>query len=199
VLTIAQNASIRLYFALGAAQCSSNASIPFPLSIKNNGLLKINHLTEYENFLMCFGILTLDQRRKFGTESRIMAGNPNIAEIGKPYRFQPGNPGSPGRPRKTPLTDELRGLVEELDPRTRRKIARRMAEEITKKALKGSVQHFSEIADRVEGKPLQRQAILTINLGSEDIEAARELAASLVTPPQIEQTTEVISIPEELP
>src|SRR5690349_15360889 len=33
--------------------------------------------------------------------------NPNIAELGKPYQFQQGNPGGPGRPKISMVTEEF--------------------------------------------------------------------------------------------
>ena len=74
----------------------------------------------------------------------------------KPWRKgQSGNPG--GRPKKLPLTDELRKLLAEVvpDDRQRRTFAEKIAEAVVKKAAKGNLQAVREIADRVEGKARQ--------------------------------------------
>ena len=77
--------------------------------------------------------------------------------VGKSTQFQHGNRANPGgRPRSAPLTDELRNILETLDPRERKTVARKIAEALVKQALKGSERHFRAIADRIEGKPAQR-------------------------------------------
>ena len=77
--------------------------------------------------------------------------NPKIAEAGRATQFKPGNPGGPGRPKKTPLTDALRRI---LDVQSN---ADALAMALFRKAKKGSYQEFKEIADRVEGKVSQRE------------------------------------------
>jgi hypothetical protein len=75
-------------------------------------------------------------------------GNPeNI----KAHRFKPGQSGNPGgRPKKTPLTDELRKLAN--DPKN----SEAAAKALFKFIRKGSYLHFREVCDRVEGKSKQR-------------------------------------------
>jgi hypothetical protein len=75
--------------------------------------------------------------------------NSKIAEAGHATQFKPGNPGGPGRPKKTPLTDALRRILD--DERN----ADALAMAIFRKAKSGSYQEFKEIADRVEGKASQ--------------------------------------------
>lgn len=71
---------------------------------------------------------------------------------GNPDRqFKPGTSGNAGgRPRKAPITDELRRILEH-EPN-----ARKAAWALFKLALKGNVSAFREIADRVEGKSTER-------------------------------------------
>lgn len=81
--------------------------------------------------------------------------------------WKPGvspNPG--GRPKKTPITDELRALLAELHPdqkkypgKTR---ARVIAEQQLAQAEAGDLSTQREVADRVEGKPAQ-----AVTLGGE--------------------------------
>jgi hypothetical protein len=87
--------------------------------------------------------------------------NPNLAELGKPYRWQKGQP-SPnpgGRPKMQPLTEALRQGLEQVDPEDGLTIAEKIAEAQIRQALQGSVQHLHEIANRVEGQATQTQRI----------------------------------------
>jgi hypothetical protein len=77
--------------------------------------------------------------------------NSKIAEAGRATQFKAGNPGGPGRPKKSPLTDALRRILD--DERN----ANALAMALFRKAMKGSYQEFKEIADRVEGKAAQRE------------------------------------------
>jgi hypothetical protein len=72
--------------------------------------------------------------------------SPNsLANLMPPWK--PGESGNPGgKPRRKPLSD---ALELELTPEVCKIIAQRMVE----KAKEASVPHFSEIANRVEGKP----------------------------------------------
>jgi hypothetical protein len=65
-----------------------------------------------------------------------------------------GNPG--GRPKKKLISDELgRLLQEEALDGTGKTWAAVIAESLLKEAAKGNVRAISELANRVEGKPLQ--------------------------------------------
>ena len=81
-----------------------------------------------------------------------MAGNfPNLRPWPKGVS---GNPG--GRPKKRLLTDELELLLEQEAPNSRNKTwAVVIAEALLRKARKGDVRAISELANRIEGKPLQ--------------------------------------------
>lgn len=75
-------------------------------------------------------------------------------------QWKPGvsaNPG--GRPKKTPITDELRALLDELHPNQKKypgkTRARVIAEQQLEQAETGDLSTQREIADRVEGKPAQ--------------------------------------------
>jgi hypothetical protein len=87
-------------------------------------------------------------------------GNP--ATIWKPG-VSP-NPG--GRPKKTPITDELRALLSELHPNQKKypgkTWARVLAERMIEAAEAGDLSTQKEITDRVEGKPAQ-----AVTLGGE--------------------------------
>jgi hypothetical protein len=83
--------------------------------------------------------------------------NPNFAELGRPYRWRKGQP-SPnpgGRPKTHPLTEALRELLEFVHLKDGLTVAQKLAEAQVCLALGGSVQHFHEIANRVEGPPTQ--------------------------------------------
>lgn len=72
-------------------------------------------------------------------------------DVGAAYQFKPGQSGNPdGRPKSKPLTDALLKILRE-NPLEAQKIARAML----KKVRAGSVKHFTAIADRIEGKPVQ--------------------------------------------
>lgn len=65
-----------------------------------------------------------------------------------------GNPG--GRPRKKLITSELERLLQEQSPDTSGKTwAVLIAEALLRQAAKGDVRAIGELANRVEGKPLQ--------------------------------------------
>jgi hypothetical protein len=78
--------------------------------------------------------------------------SPNsLANLRPPWK--PGESGNPGgKPRRKPLTD---ALELELTPEVCKIIAQRMVE----KAKEASVPHFSEVADRVEGRVIQTKEL----------------------------------------
>jgi hypothetical protein len=68
-----------------------------------------------------------------------------------------GNPG--GRPKKKAITEELERLLEEEAPNGDGKTwAAAIAEALLKQAAKGDVRAITELANRVEGKPVQAVA-----------------------------------------
>ena len=72
-----------------------------------------------------------------------------------------GNPG--GRPRKQPITEELeRLLTQEVPNREGQTWATVIAEALLQQASRGDVRAVSELANRVEGKPIQ-----ALNVNSE--------------------------------
>jgi hypothetical protein len=83
----------------------------------------------------------------------------------RPYMWKPGQCGNPGgRPRKQPITERyLEALEVKLPDEIRIKLGLpkgatmgdALARRLTIKAISGSVDAAREIADRVEGKPLQ--------------------------------------------
>ncbi len=76
-------------------------------------------------------------------------------KLGK--QFQPGESGnSAGRPRLTKLTESLRRLIAETNPRAHEEtIAETIAQTLVKMALAGDLQAIKEVFDRAEGKPKQ--------------------------------------------
>jgi hypothetical protein len=77
-------------------------------------------------------------------------------KIGK--QFPKGVSGNPnGRPKLTRLTDALRQQLTEIAPgATEKTVAEQIARALIKEALRGNVQAAKEIADRTEGKPMQK-------------------------------------------
>jgi hypothetical protein len=81
----------------------------------------------------------------------------------RPTQWRPGQSGNPGgRPRKLPISDALREILETIDPKDRQKrtfgalLAQKLLDEVLKKKGKLPISIVQEIADRVEGKPTQR-------------------------------------------
>jgi hypothetical protein len=79
---------------------------------------------------------------------------------GRPENLKPwpkgvsGNPG--GRPKSKPLTEELERLLEQKPPKGKGETwAALIAQALVVKASKGDVRAISELANRLEGKPLQ--------------------------------------------
>jgi Family of unknown function (DUF5681) len=109
----------------------------------------------------------------------------------KPTQFQPGQSGNAGgRPKKTPITDALRQLIEEEYSGKQKRFkglsnVRVIALRMFELAIAGDLRAMQEIADRVEGKVAQRQelagpdggAIPWMNLSREENE--RRLAVLL--------------------
>jgi hypothetical protein len=83
---------------------------------------------------------------------------PNLNTTGlRPW--QPGQSGNPGgRPKKLPITDALRELVEKgAVPRKRAAtLAGQLAQQLLRQALRGKMAPLVEVIDRIEGKARQR-------------------------------------------
>ena len=78
-------------------------------------------------------------------------------DVGKATQFKPGNRANPGgRPKKTKITDATRAWLEEIDPVTGMTNAERVARAQGRQALKGSTGAFNALADRTEGKVVDR-------------------------------------------
>jgi len=87
--------------------------------------------------------------------------NPDTSGL-KP--FKPGQSGNPGgRPKKLPITDALRDLLEKPVPAKidARKLTANhvLALQLIAQGAKGDLKAIAEIADRCEGKPMQRHEI----------------------------------------
>lgn len=96
-------------------------------------------------------------------------------------RFQIGNPGGPGRPRKnTLLSESYKAKLADLVPGDKlgRTYAEVIADALIKEAKRGKVQPASELADRTEGKPRQAYDVkLSImDVLAERLEKARRQA-----------------------
>ena len=77
----------------------------------------------------------------------------------KPSQFPPGVSGNPGGRRAKPFTDALLRILEKKianDP-DGRALLDAIVQQLVAKASKGDLASIREVADRVEGKPLQRQ------------------------------------------
>ena len=68
----------------------------------------------------------------------------------KPHHFQPGESGNPGGVRKKPVS------FQELAAGVNEEAKRRMVLALVRKAEKGDVRAFEELANRAEGKPAVR-------------------------------------------
>lgn len=104
------------------------------------------------------------KRRKVGTntEKSTEGRERRLRNLRPPWK--PGESGNPsGRPKSKPLTDAcLKRLSDH--PKDLDAVARAL---ITQ-AKRGSVKAFSELADRLEGKPASHDAIdLSVNYGEE--------------------------------
>lgn len=73
-------------------------------------------------------------------------------------RWKPGQSGNPGgRPKRTPLIDACREVLNQLMPGDAkgRTYARAIAEKLATKAVEGDIRAAQELADRAEGKARQ--------------------------------------------
>ncbi len=100
---------------------------------------------------------------QFMPENREKTGfrGPN-PRVGKATQFQPGRSGNAGgRPKKTPLTDACRELLNKPAPDdpAGRNYAEAIVERLAKAALAGSIPAAREIADRAEGKARQSMEV----------------------------------------
>jgi hypothetical protein len=78
-------------------------------------------------------------------------------EVGKASQFKPGHSGNPGGRPRAIISYWLRHELESLDPETQQEVAQRLVRVLVDKALAGDVRAIQVIADRVEGKPMQRE------------------------------------------
>jgi hypothetical protein len=95
-------------------------------------------------------------------------------DVGKATQFKPGVSGNPdGRPKKKPLTEALERLLSKY-PAEADTVARAMV----RRMKKGSVTHFREVADRVEGRVAEVHdvEIKIIDELAERVEKARRRA-----------------------
>lgn len=101
-------------------------------------------------------------------ENRNKTGFRGPTGVGGATQFKPGQSGNPGgRPRKTPLADACRELLNKPAPddSSGRSYAEAIAERLAKKALAGSIPAARELADRAEGKARQAMELSGVNSG----------------------------------
>jgi hypothetical protein len=113
-------------------------------------------------------------------------------KIGRATQFKPGQSGNPGgRPKTLPITEHLREVLSRLDKKTGKEIALLMAEKAVDLAKNGSIHHLREIADRVEGKPVQRtKNDVSLHFHQAELQRAREIVEELRTVEEAEEAEE---------
>ena len=97
-------------------------------------------------------------------------GKPSADHLA-PYRFQPGHPGytTGSRPAKPPSYQQLAADVDE-------EAKRRMVLALVRKAEKGDVRAFEELANRAEGKPATRIIVTQTDAESPLVSALQRIA-----------------------
>lgn len=123
-------------------------------------------------------------------------GNPNLGEIGKPYRFKKGQSGNPkGRPKGVTVTQYIRALADEeisvairdanggalrVERHTRAKaLAIRLYDLALKADAKSAAKYFEILLDRNEGKVAEQIEIRSpfdlSKLSKEDLETLKRI------------------------
>ena len=88
----------------------------------------------------------------------------------QPYHFQPGESGNPGGVRKRPAS------FQELTSGINEEAKRRMVLALVRKAEKGDVRAFEELANRAEGKPATRIIVTQTDAESPLVSALQRIA-----------------------
>jgi hypothetical protein len=116
----------------------------------------------------------LKDKEKRSPENRKQNRKKGLPKEAEPFKFKPGQSGNPGgRPKKTPLTDLYRELVD--DPEVLDEIRNSVRQMVKSGRMVGMLQ-LKEMAERVEGKVKQQiEAEVTVNL-ADAIAAARKRA-----------------------
>lgn len=101
--------------------------------------------------------------------------NPNIAEAGRATRFKPGQRANPsGRPKSTPLTDELRRHLAEVSLNKKTTHLRLVVESLVERAETGDMAAQRIVWEYIDGKPQER-----VDLGAVLRDEAERLAQEL--------------------
>ena len=79
-------------------------------------------------------------------------GNPNIAEEGKPYQWQPGESGNPGGRQKDILTPLLREFLNADNEAEKIAIVKELIGISRTRGMRGQVAALKEIFDRIDGR-----------------------------------------------
>jgi len=100
-----------------------------------------------------------------------------LPEAAKPYMFKPGQSGNPGgRPKGRSISAAMKALLNEVDPKTKKQLAEKLAQSIIKGAHKNP--SFANIVlDRTEGKVIQDIRVGDLDNLPEEIAEARKRAA----------------------
>ena len=116
-------------------------------------------------------------------------------------KFQPGQSGNPaGRTSEKLFTDAIRIAALEVDPVTKKRKLRLIAEKLVKKATAGEDWAIGQIGDRLDGKPKER-----VEQGGMVDHAIRIIWPGMpaingeASAPQIENTEPVAALPAPQP
>ena len=109
-----------------------------------------------------------------------------------PYRFQPGHPGytQGSRPAKPPSYQQLAADVDA-------EAKRRMVLALVRKAEKGDVRAFEELANRAEGKPATRIIVTQTDAESPLVSALQRIASRIAQAEGADVSRETITIEGE--
>lgn len=130
----------------------------------------------------------MKKKTKPGAGSK-KVGNPNLAEVNKPYRWPKGVSGNPGGKSKkftTLLTDAIRDQLGEISPEDAKTYAAVFGSEIVKAAVKEvkekglttqALIFYRDVRDGTEGKPIQKVILDGAN-ATDPVQRVKELLSA---------------------